>query len=142
MTRIGIDTGVNTGYSVIKDGKYIDMGTGPILGTMMYLERYFKDNDIEVFIENPFKWTGRRTSKGTLIQEKGKEQGVGSVKAHYKIWLEWFEIHNIKYHSLTPAQVGSLFDNVKVFKAATKWKKQEQIHARDAARMIFQFFKP
>jgi hypothetical protein len=142
MTRIGIDPGVHTGYSVIKDGKYIDMGTLPILSTMIYLERFFGDTDTEVYIENPFKWTGKRTPKGTLIEEKGKDQGVGSVKAHYKIWLEWFEIHNIKYQFLTPAQVGSFFDNPKVFKAATKWKKDEEIHARDAATMIFRFFKP
>jgi hypothetical protein len=36
-----------------------------------------------------------------------------------------------------PAAIGSQFDNVKVFEAATGWKGRTSKHARDAAKIVF-----
>lgn len=135
MIRIGIDPGLrNTGIAVIEDGKYTELYTMEMYAAIKYvLERKIWNEDVHVTIENPNlrKWLG----------EKGDEskQGAGYVKAEYAIWVQMFLYEGIPYTDVSPQSVGSDFDNVKVFKAATGWTKQTSKHARDAAKMIFQY---
>lgn len=135
MVRIGIDVGLrNTGLAVIQDGVYTEIRTMEQYPAMKHvLSLYIVHGDIHVTIENPHmrKWFGNTGEE--------RKQGAGYVKAEFEIWVQFFIEQNIPFTTVSPQSVGSTFDNVQVFKAATGWEKQTSKHARDAAKMIFQY---
>jgi len=88
--------------------------------------------DICLHVENPKKRT---------YYKKGAEQGAGSIKRDYAIWVQFAEKHNIRLLPISPAAIGSNFDNEVIFHAATGWTKKCGKHARDAAKIIFKFKK-
>lgn len=140
MVYIGIDPGVKTGLAVIKNGLYFSIKTLPILRAVELVNFYINENGrdfVKVYIEDPNK----RKYFGRTDRER--LQGAGSIKRDFKIWMENFdEFSQLQVECLSPKQVGSLFDNVKVFKDATKWTNRTSKHARDAARMIYKHYKP
>ena len=135
MVRIGIDVGLrNTGLAVIQDGVYTEirkMEQYPAMRHVLFL--VLRHNQIHVTIENPHM----RNWFGDTGEER--KQGAGYVKAEFEIWVQFFLEHDISFTSVSPQSVGSTFDDIQVFKAATGWKKRTSKHARDAAKMIFQY---
>ncbi len=135
-TIIGIDPGVKTGMAIIDIGQYSFIGTMSILEAIFEIRQMCKnDTQIEIHIENPNlrKWYGKNSN--------AKQQGAGSIKRDYSIWVEFGKMYNIPIIEVAPKDIGSVFDNDVVFKAATKWKGRTSIHARDAARIIYRYYK-
>jgi hypothetical protein len=135
MTIIGIDPGTKTGIAVIKDGIYTDIKTMSIFEAIFYINDISVNEQIEVYIENP--------NLRKYFGNSGREvlQGAGSIKRDYAIWVEFFNKMKIKFYPVSPLSVGSQFDNLTIFKAATGWEKITSTHARDAAKIIFKFYK-
>lgn len=135
---IGIDPGVNTGLAVIIDGKYVYIKSHSILMSMQYIQgllELFDPKCVEMIVENP----NLRSYFGNTGREK--LQGAGSIKRDYSIWVEFSKTNNIKMAGVSPKEVGSSFDNVIIFKNATGWDKQTSKHARDAAKIIYKYYK-
>lgn len=134
---IGIDPGVDTGCAIIVDGKYEVILTGKAYHVEKLVEEYAKigTEQLELWVEDPNLRTYLKDKKPHHLQ------GAGSVKRDYSRWEEFAECNGIKMIPISPQMVGSLFNNVKVFKDATNWTDRTSIHARDAARIIYRFFK-
>lgn len=135
MTIIGIDPGTKTGIAVIKDGIYTEIKTMSIIEAIFFINDLYVTDEIEVYIENP--------NLRKYFGNSGREvlQGAGSIKRDYAIWGDYFTKMKIKFTPVSPQSVGSQFDNITIFKAATGWKKRTSTHARDAAKIIFKFCK-
>jgi hypothetical protein len=138
--HIGIDPGTKTGIAIIRNGDYIEMGTTSILKALdrvKYLNA-IKDNAIPkviLYVENPnlrkfFGNTGREVL-----------QGAGSIKRDFAIWKEFSKQYGIEMVEIAPQFVGSSFDNQNIFQSATGWQAKESKHARDAAKIIYSFYK-
>lgn len=134
---IGIDPGVMTGVATIIDGEYSQITQMNIIRAMnmIRITHQLDMYDICLHVENPsfrkyFGQTGRE-----------KLQGAGSIKRDYKIWTEFAAEYKISIFPVSPAEIGSQFDNEKVFHAATGYKKKCGKHARDAAKIIYKFKK-
>lgn len=130
---IGIDPGVTTGYAEIYKGEYITIRQMDIIDAMEAV-RINKETgfDICLHVENPNKRT---------YYKPGTAQGAGSIKRDYSIWVSFAAKHNIRMFPISPADIGSTFNNEAVFKAATGYQKKCGIHARDAAKIIYKFKK-
>lgn len=135
MTIIGIDPGTKTGIAVIKDGIYTEIKTMSIIEAIFFINDLYVTDEIEVYIENP--------NLRKYFGNSGREvlQGAGSIKRDYAIWGDYFTKMKIKFTPVSPQSVGSQFDNITIFKAATGWENRTSTHARDAAKIIFKFCK-
>jgi hypothetical protein len=134
--KVGIDPGVDTGIAIVQYGKYISIETTTISKAFKIIDLLLLDgHNIELYVENPNlrKWYGNNAS--------AKQQGAGSIKRDYKIWVDYAKEQSIKLHAVHPKDIGSIFDNEVIFKAATGWQKRTSIHGRDAARIVFKFVK-
>jgi len=135
--HIGIDPGVNTGIAIVKDGELIEVATCNIIAAMkkIMILRLDECKIITIHVENPNfrKYFGK----------SGPEmyQGAGSIKRDYSIWQSFCDEYPMEMVPVPPAAVGSQFDNVKIFEAATGWKGRTSKHARDAAKIVFKFIK-
>ncbi len=139
MIYIGIDPGVKTGFALIDDGKYKNISTYSILeaiGVINHVALTCPSDTIILYVENP----NLRIYFGDSSREV--LQGAGSIKRDYSIWKEFAKENELQMIDVHPKNVGSIFDNVTVFKSATGWKDRTSQHARDAARMIFKHYKP
>jgi hypothetical protein len=123
---IGIDTGVNTGIAVVDGVNIIHIGTYKILDAMEVVLKY----NAPVFIEDP------NTFGYSYSKVRGRDQGAGSIKRDFSIWVDFFEKHNIKY---TKVNVRSVKDGTdeKLFKKITGYEKRTSKHAREACYMVF-----
>lgn len=137
IIHVGIDPGKNTGMAVVEDGKYYAIRTCTIVEAMLHIVHVLDGEytEIHLHVENPnfrkyFGNTGRE-----------KLQGAGSIKRDYSIWQEFADHHRFMLHPVSPASIGSEFDNEAVFKAATGWTAKTSVHARDAAKILFPFVK-
>lgn len=134
--KVGIDPGRKTGLAIVKDGKYINIETTTISKAFKIIDLLLLDgHDVILYVENPNlrKWYG--------YNAKLKQQGAGAIKIQYSIWVDYANEQGIKLHAVHPKDIGSVFDNEVIFKAATGWQKRTNIHARDAARIVFKFVK-
>lgn len=131
---IGIDPGVMTGVATIIDGEYSQITQMNIIRAMdmIRITHQLEMWDICLHVENPNKKT---------YYKPGTMQGAGSVKRDYKIWMEFAAEYGIRLFPVTPAEVGSKFNNEAIFHAATGYKKKCGKHARDAAKIIYKFKK-
>jgi len=131
---IGIDPGTMTGLAEIVDGQYRLITQMNIIRAMNHIRITHELDiwDIKLHVENPHKRT---------YYKKGTEQGAGSIKRDYAIWVDFAIEHNIPLFPISPAEIGSSFNNEKVFHSATGYTKKCGKHARDAAKIIFKFKK-
>jgi len=134
---IGIDPGTMTGLAEIVDGQYRLITQMNIIRAMNHIRITHELDiwDIKLHAENP----NMRSYFGNSGREK--LQGAGSIKRDYAIWVEFAKEYNIAIFPIAPAQIGSQFDNVSIFEAATGYTKKCGKHARDAAKIIFKFKK-
>jgi hypothetical protein len=135
--EIGIDPGTKTGISIVENGVLISVQTCGIIKAMAIIRDIFEsgNRNFALHVENPnfrkhFGQTGRE-----------KLQGAGSIKRDFAIWQEFADSLGIPLHPVAPAAIGSQFDNVAVFQAATGWKGVTSQHARDAVKIVFKFIK-
>lgn len=134
---IGIDPGTMTGIATIIDGKYSQITQTNIIRAMdmVRITHQLEIWDICLHVENP----SYRKYFGNTGREK--LQGAGSIKRDYKIWVEFAQEYGIRIFPVSPAEIGSQFDNEQVFHAATGYVKKCGKHARDAAKIIYKFKK-
>jgi len=92
----------------------------------------WKNNDIEVFIENPNTWVGFKGKKGN----DARLQGAGAVKQTYRHIVEFLEDYAIPY---TPTKLQGNLKKVSrdYFSKVTGYTDRTNEHARDAAMIVF-----
>jgi len=131
---IGIDTGVNTGYAhwCCKTKEFMHIGTHTIHEVMHFVKDISEHFNIKVRFEDARlrKWFGKA----------GKEQlqGAGSIKRDAKIWEDYLTYLKIDFEAVPPKNNKTKLDS-KAFKAITGWKGVTNVHARDAAMLVFGF---
>lgn len=131
--RIGLDIGTHTGIAVydVTNRKLIEVETMDIDNAYTTVLKYSDNplNNVTVYIEDVTKIGGG----------KSMVQGAGSIKRDYRIWINRFEKHGIKYESFRPKKNRSpLFKCTSdYFKIQTGWDKRTSEHARDAVAMIW-----
>lgn len=133
MILIGIDCGVNTGFSRSFDGVLTEVKTYTIIEAMADLLFYVKNGcepvGVKIYIEDARKrkwFTGGRE----------KAQGVGSVKRDCQIWQEFCEHYGFEYELVAPKNNRTKL-NAAQFKQLTGWQGRTNEHGRDAAMLIF-----
>ena len=133
---IGIDPGVKTGLAVwnTKKQELTIVNSMSIILAMDIIAMHFrvlKDfGALNVYIENPNlrKWYGRNASQ--------KQQGAGSIKRDYSIWVEFLQHHGIPYEEVNPKNVHTKLD-AKTFASLTGWPSKTNEHSRDAAMLVY-----
>jgi hypothetical protein len=129
---IGIDPGVITGCAIWDNQKqkFNFIFSGSILDVMEKLEVHVVFGGNNFYIENPNlrKWYGKNSNL--------KQQGAGSIKRDYSIWVEWFTRNHVKFTQLNPKNIKTKV-NSKSFNQLTKWDGKTNEHSRDAAMMVF-----
>ena len=133
MIKIGIDTGVNTGFAVSKNKQLIIVDTTTILNAFDRVSAYLKHSEsITVYIEDARKVGG--TSSRAF--------GAGSVTRDAKIWEEFLEklkakhCDKLSYHFVKPNKKLTKIPANK-FKKITGWQGKTNGHGRDAAMIIY-----
>jgi hypothetical protein len=134
LVYVGLDPGVKTGIAVVRNSKFIFVGSGSILQVMEWLLAWMESFNIEVRIENPFLY------KNFGLSVKGMQSrmmGAGSVQRDYKIWVEFFAKHKITYSDVNPKNILNKYNDAKLFKNATGWQHPTNSHGRDAGMMVW-----
>jgi hypothetical protein len=136
--KIGIDTGVKTGFSVWESDskKFLAIQTLKIHEAMFEVLQYNKSveagfcESLTVYFEDARlrKWYGDRATQ--------KMQGAGSIKRDAKIWEDYLTDMEIDFKPIAPAK-GMTKMKAEPFKKLTKWDKRVSEHARDAALIVF-----
>lgn len=140
MTEIGIDPGVTTGIAIASQGEYVEILSTDILEAMDIILKYKTCGPVKVTIENP------KLYKDPDYLKHGRSsayraQGAGSIKRDFSIWETFFKRHNIYYTTKSPLAIGKMFEKAETFIQATGWTKSTNIHAREAAKLIYQYTK-
>jgi len=132
---IGIDPGVMTGIaiweaSVKKIASVRCLGVIKAMDYLLVCKEAFAGEGMIVYIENPNlrKWYGRNASQ--------KQQGAGSIKRDYSIWVEFLQHHGIPYEEVNPAHIRTKMD-AKTFASITGWQGKTNEHSRDAANLVY-----
>ena len=129
---VGIDPGTKTGCAIwdVKNRCFDAIFSGSILEIMAKIEIYTVLGKTVFFIENPNlrKWYGKNATQ--------KQQGAGSVKRDYSIWLEWFAMHQAEYVAINPKDIRTKV-NAQSFRNLTGWQVSTNEHSRDAAMIVF-----
>ena len=134
MIFIGIDTGVNTGYARMREGKLEFIKTLCIIEALEYAKADINLSrdlgcSIKFFIEDARKrkWvTGGRE----------KLQGVGSVKRDCGIWEEFCVYHGIDFALVAPKDNHTKL-SADTFARLTGYQGRTSEHGRDAAMLIW-----
>ncbi len=132
---IGIDTGVQTGYSKSVDGKLIvvtSMGIVEAMERVRLLKHHqTPQQSIKLYIEDARLRTWIPPTKQHEVL-----QGVGSVKRDAQVWEEFCLYHDIDFQLVAPKDNNTKL-SAKDFKRITGWQKRTNEHARDSAMLIF-----
>ncbi len=130
---IGIDTGVNTGFS-LWDTKYKTFQCIETVSIHRALEKVkgFSDGGLNVFVRvedaRKRKWFGKA----------GKEQlqGAGSIKRDAKIWEDFLTDLKVDFEMVSPKNNKTKL-NAATFIKITNWEGRTTEHSRDAAMLVF-----
>lgn len=137
MLKIGIDTGVNTGFAVwdTTSKAFLEIDTLKIHEALLRVKELSDSNDIEVYFEDARlrKWIPQDPSYSRM---KGRLQGAGSVKRDCSIWEDFLKDLGVTYHAVAPKNNTTKM-NASLFSAITNWKNRTSEHARDAAMLVF-----
>lgn len=132
---IGIDPGVKTGYAIWSSTEkswrgVCSAGIIEVFDDILFRIKAFPDQELKVCIENPNlrKWYGPRARQ--------KQQGAGSIKRDFSIWVEFLQHHGIPYEEVNPKNVHTKMD-AKTFASTTGWPGKTNEHSRDAAMLVY-----
>lgn len=131
---IGIDTGVNTGYSVWDSEKkqLLAVETISITRALERVMAMFNEygSGMLVCVEDARKrkWFGNA----------GREQlqGAGSIKRDAKIWDDFCFENGIRYEMVAPENNTTKLTGA-YFNKLTKWVGRTTEHSRDAAMLVY-----
>lgn len=132
---IGIDPGSNCGFaSLIPGTKILCLHQFKSnIEAMFHCMRLANDWDIELTIED-----ARKVVKNAYFAQKanrGKDQGVGYVKAYCKEWEAFCVLRGYQYQMISPK--NTKMDESFFEKLTGKKTLKTQHHMRDAALLIF-----
>lgn len=132
--KIGIDTGVNTGVAVWKDGELLAVESMTITQAMKFIQDFDnKRGIVKLYIEDARKWIGFH---GKTKATQARLQGAGSVKRDAKIWEDWCKENGYEVVFVKPMGKG-LKKSADEFKRITGWQGRTNEHARDAAMIVY-----
>jgi hypothetical protein len=134
---VGIDPGVNTGYAVWHESKFVTIATGGFWSVIGWVENLIKDvgaSSLVFRIENPILW---RDFTKNRMEWSQRAKGAGSVERDFKLWVEYFERNNLYYEKVNPKHVGRMWDDADIFKKMTNYNGRCSKHGRDAARLVW-----
>lgn len=137
MLKIGIDTGVNTGFAVWDDSSkvFLEVETLKIHEALLRVKELSDSNDVVVYFEDARlrKWIPQDPSYSRM---KGRLQGAGSVKRDCSIWEDFLVDMGIPYFPVAPKNNVTKM-NASFFGKVTGWTGRTSEHARDAAMLVF-----
>ena len=132
--KIGIDTGVNTGVAVWKDGELLAVESMTITQAMRFIQDFDnKRGIVKLYIEDARKWIGFH---GKTKATQARLQGAGSVKRDAKSWEDWCKENGYEVVFVKPMGKG-LKKSADEFKRITGWQGRTNEHARDAAMIVY-----
>lgn len=121
---IGIDCGVNTGYSVYDkpQKKLLQVCSMNIIQAMQAIKVVAMNNPDELYvrIEDPRlrKWIPQQKDEKA---ERGRNRGAGSVMRDAQIWQEFLEMEKIPYEMVAPKN-NKTKTSAEYFKKVTGWQ--------------------
>lgn len=139
MLKIGIDTGVNTGFAVVRNVKLESVECLQIHQALERVKGFLEaGEDVKVFVEDARqrKW---------IPSQRGREvlQGVGSVKRDALIWEDFLkDLVNqygearVSFRMMPPKSNKTKLDAA-TFKRLTGWEGRTNEHGRDAAMLVY-----
>lgn len=140
MIYVGVDTGVNTGFSEYDSKKrcLLSVCSLPIhkaMDRVKVLHDLHKE-ELVVRVEDPRqrKWFG--TERMTREEERKKLQGVGSVKRDATIWEDFLKDLGVRFEMVAPKMNVTKLTQ-ETFKRYTGWSSKTNEHGRDAAMLIY-----
>lgn len=140
MIYVGVDTGVNTGFSEWDSKKrcLLSVCSLPIHKAMERVKvlHDLHKEELVVRVEDPRqrKWFG--TERMTREEERKKLQGVGSVKRDATIWEDFLKDLGIRFEMVAPKMNVTKLTQ-ETFKRYTGWSSKTNEHGRDAAMLIY-----
>src|SRR5690606_10499143 len=133
IAKIGIDTGVNTGIAVWRDGELQCVESMTITKAMRKILTRYPHKYTRLYIEDARKWIG---FNGKTKATDARVQGARSVKRDGKIWEDWCKEHDYEVVFVKPMGKG-LKKSAEEFKRITKWEGKTNEHSRDAAMIVY-----
>ena len=139
MLKIGIDTGVNTGFAVVRNVKLESVECLQIHQALERVKGFLEaGEDVKVFVEDARqrKW---------IPSQRGREvlQGVGSVKRDALIWEDFLkDLVNqygearVSFRMMPPKSNKTKLDAAP-FQRLTGWEGRTNVHGRDAAMLVY-----
>lgn len=140
MIYVGVDTGVNTGFSEYDSKKrcLLSVCSLPIHKAMERVKvlHDLHKEELVVRVEDPRqrKWFG--TERMTREEERKKLQGVGSVKRDATIWEDFLKDLGVRFEMVAPKMNVTKLTQ-ETFKRYTGWSSKTNEHGRDAAMLIY-----
>lgn len=140
MIYVGVDTGVNTGFSEYDSKKrcLLSVCSLPIHKAMERVKvlHDLHKEEMVVRVEDPRqrKWFG--TERMTREEERKKLQGVGSVKRDATIWEDFLKDLGVRFEMVAPKMNVTKLTQ-ETFKRYTGWSSKTNEHGRDAAMLIY-----
>lgn len=140
MIYVGVDTGVNTGFSEWDSKKrcLLRVCSLPIHKAMDRVKELHSlhGENMVVRVEDPRqrKWFG--TERMTREEERKKLQGVGSVKRDATIWEDFLKDLGVRFEMVAPKMNVTKLTQ-ETFKRYTGWSSKTNEHGRDAAMLIY-----
>lgn len=140
MIYVGVDTGVNTGFSEWDSKKrcLLSVCSLPIHKAMERVKvlHDLHKEELVVRVEDPRqrKWFG--TERMTREEERKKLQGVGSVKRDATIWEDFLKDLGVRFEMVAPKMNVTKLTQ-ETFKRYTGWSSKTNEHGRDAAMLIY-----
>ena len=131
--KIGIDTGVNTGFAVWQDNELKAVESMTITQAMTKIRECCPPQTTKLYIEDARKWIGFH---GKTKATQARLQGAGSVKRDAKIWEDWCKENGYEVVFVKPMGKG-LKKSADEFKRITGWQGRTNEHARDAAMIVY-----
>lgn len=130
---IGIDSGVNTGFSIWdrQGQKLIECYSVMIHHAFELILKYRPECFVRVEDARLRKY---------IIGGREKLQGAGSIKRDAKIWEDFLTDKNIPFEMVAPKNNRTKLDDAN-FKKITGFEGRTNQHARDAAMLVYGFSK-
>lgn len=142
MIYVGIDTGVETGFSEWdnRERKLLTVCSLKIHEAMARVKELAElhGKKLVVRVEDPRQRTWFGTERMTREKERKRLQGVGSVKRDATIWEDFLTDLGVQFEMVAPKRNVTKLPQ-ETFKTYTGWKKRTNEHGRDAAMLVFGF---
>lgn len=130
---IAIDPGERTGICIMKDGNLVLLTTLDNWEALTTIASNFANKPVIFAIENPNRFNPHTI--GNEEKVKSRLRGSGSVQGKYTAWVKMAKTMGWNIIDVSPREVGSGYDNPKVFVAASGYKSRCSKNARDAYRI-------